>query len=413
MVEKYMSIDNITVDTVQEIDTQLERISHGGTNVFSKLKTFGKEMEHILSTVEKVENGSKQIRTSLDQSNSSISDLNQQISENNSLINALIEKINDIQDVQSKVEKSIKSLDDIATQTRFLSLNAIIEAGKAGDAGKTFAVIAQEIQSLAGVAANTSATVGKLVSQVSHASSQCIDAIASVETSFEKSRIIVDAVSESVSNSSQSSINQLTYTEEMATGITKGYDVVTSSCALSQGIDVWTSSASTYFADLKHSLGVQIDGQNKLKTMNLMDFGPRLMIGIKSIDDQHQVLVGIINGIYSSLRTGSDSSQHLLISQLEKLAKNTVNHFAFEEEWFRKSKYIEGDGHKVVHDQLIGKVTSFINRLSNDYSYMLSLDLMEFLVDWLVNHILGTDQRYVEHLLENMNCEPNPIDFGF
>ncbi|MCO4783022.1 MAG: bacteriohemerythrin [Candidatus Cloacimonetes bacterium] len=408
-----MSVVSKVEDSVQEIDCQLERISQGGTEVFSKLKLFGKEMENILSTVQKVEDESKEIRSNLEKSNYSISELNQQISENNTLMNALINKIHHIQEVQSKVEKSIKSLDDIATQTRFLSLNAIIEAGKAGDAGKTFAVIAQEIQALAGVAANTSATVGNLVSQVSNASNQCIEAIGTVETSFEKSRSIVDNVSISVGDSYQNSVEQLVYTEEMTAGIAKGYDVVTSSCALSQGIDLWSSSTMNYFGDLKNSLGIDCKVINNSAAMNLMDFGPRLMIGIPSIDYQHKILVGIINVIYSHLRSGSEGSHHLLITQLEKLAKNTVNHFAFEEEWFKRSSYYEGEAHKSGHDQLLAKVTSFIESLTHNYSYMLSLELMDFLVNWLVNHILGTDRRYVKHLKEHMDCEPNQIDFGF
>jgi hemerythrin len=44
---------------------------------------------------------------------------------------------------------------------------------------------------------------------------------------------------------------------------------------------------------------------------------------------------------------------------------------------------------------------------------MLSLELIDCLVDCLVNHILGADQNYVKHLLEHMECELNQKEFGF
>ncbi|PCJ21328.1 MAG: hypothetical protein COB02_01715 [Candidatus Cloacimonadota bacterium] len=407
-----MSNNQDVKESLEEINVQLNRVSNGGSDVFENLKDFGKEMENILETVQKVENESQEIRSNLDSSNISIQSLNEQILENTNLVKELYNKINHIQNVQLKVENSIKSLDDIATQTRFLSLNAIIEAGKAGDAGKTFTVIAQEIQVLAEVAANTASTVEGLVSQVSKASDECIGAIESVEDSFGRSIGIVEEVSSYVKQSSQNSFEQLSHTQEMAIGINKGYEVLTSSCALSQGIDLWSRAARVYFDDLKSRLNIEIEDKSTSKVI-LMDFNSRLRIGINSIDFQHSILVGIINDIYVHLRTGSDTSQQTLINLVEKLAKNTVNHFAFEEEWFKKCLYDEGDGHKKIHDNLLAKVIDFKTQLETNYSYMVSLDLIEFLVDWLTSHILGVDRRYIDHLQAHMAVEPNQSDFGF
>ncbi|GEM_PF-4896178 len=54
-----------------------------------------------------------------------------------------------IKESTEKMETIIKTINDIATQTNLLSLNAAVEASRAGDAGKGFAVVAKEVRSLA------------------------------------------------------------------------------------------------------------------------------------------------------------------------------------------------------------------------------------------------------------------------
>jgi methyl-accepting chemotaxis protein len=121
------------------------------------------------------------------------------------LIGSLGTHITGFASAMEQVKRVSQSIDTIARTTNMLALNAAIEAEKAGDAGKTFAVVASEVKKLAldtrKAAVEITVTVNSLSNEASKFVGQIEDGIASSATAqqqFASLQTLIEGVSEIV-----------------------------------------------------------------------------------------------------------------------------------------------------------------------------------------------------------------------
>lgn len=114
-----------------------------------------------------------------DQINENLSNLDQQIRKANQQMQDLMAAVNEIETMSSSIQKIVGTIDGIAFQTNILSLNASVEAARAGEMGSGFAVVAEEVRSLAEKCGESSRRTSDLISQCIFSidnAKQCADA---------------------------------------------------------------------------------------------------------------------------------------------------------------------------------------------------------------------------------------------
>jgi hemerythrin len=112
---------------------------------------------------------------------------------------------------------------------------------------------------------------------------------------------------------------------------------------------------------------------------------------VQEIDLQHQKLIGMINELNEAMK--SRKGKESLGKIINTLISYTATHFKQEEQYFDRFGYPDSENHKKGYVAFVKKVTDFKKGFEkNDLT--VTMEVMNFLSDWLRNHIKGTDKKY-------------------
>jgi len=106
-------------------------------------------VEQLSASIGDIGRDAKTTAQLTEQAKTSVYNAGMELQEGSQHIRELSEAMNQITKSSNEISHIIDTIEDIALQTKILSLNASVEAARAGEAGKGFAVVAGEVQDLA------------------------------------------------------------------------------------------------------------------------------------------------------------------------------------------------------------------------------------------------------------------------
>lgn len=124
----------------------------------------------------------------------------------------------------------------------------------------------------------------------------------------------------------------------------------------------------------------------------LVGWKDEFSIGLPEIDEQHQALFELINRLWTAIvrQAGTDEILKIVMD----LERYTLSHFTAEETFMRVAAYPDFQQHKKEHEDFVARVARERQAVTSGKS--ISLDLIRFLKDWLINHILVADRKYAD-----------------
>ncbi len=120
------------------------------------------------------------------------------------------------------------------------------------------------------------------------------------------------------------------------------------------------------------------------------------------IDYQHKKLVELINELHEAHQNGMVVP--ILEDILDRLVDYTAYHFSTEERLFQDLQYPEAKEHISEHEEFVAEIF-YLKYQAKDGNLLITLKILDYLKDWTITHILGTDQEFGQLFKRNSSAE--------
>lgn len=131
----------------------------------------------------------------------------------------------------------------------------------------------------------------------------------------------------------------------------------------------------------------------------MIQWSEELCLGIEAFDEQHRRLLEIAAEAEELLRDRLRLDKYdKIVEILTELKDYTVYHFQAEEAFMADQGYVRLLSHKVEHDDFVAKINDVDLTAIDEAQDQYLLGLLDFIAQWIVDHIMSTDRQYADQL---------------
>ena len=181
-IERFSDMVSQIRTSANFVSTSANEIQTGTADLSQRTESQAASLEETSSSVEEL---TQTVNQNADNAKSAVSlaaEANQKATVGGEVVNQAVVAMRGIGGASKKIADIISVIDEIAFQTNLLALNAAVEAARAGEQGRGFAVVADEVRSLAQRTQSSAQEIETLVTSLQNSAGDSVSAMESSTT---------------------------------------------------------------------------------------------------------------------------------------------------------------------------------------------------------------------------------------